>query len=398
MGCQGCSQGCSKSTACTCGCGQKSIKENCNNCVNQESIAFSGLCDVTKFELDNTTWKEIDVMGTIAVPDEKYSIEDIDSINTNVEILNKKVIETPIGMNLEGQTITGFKLIIEGLLCVGVSYVALVPEQSVHTFHGQIPFSLFIVLPELIPGESYDDVDFLIDACITNVCVKRICERTVDIAACVVLKATKIPGGGCTGGFFDNSGLECSGNVGFSLCKEESCFVDAPVITGVCSPEKVTALLDEGDEIWTEISMPEVLTIPDAKPDVLQILSVVSRIEIMCQKVIATPDLFDDGGEIENYEGKKLTGFKLLIHGLLRQRITYASDTPCKSVHSAHYDVPVCTYIVLPEDTDFTDKFEITSCIEDLYACALNCRQIFKNTTLFFKAVKLDCNNGNEGE
>lgn len=383
----GCKQGCNKTTACSCACGEDTVKENCNYCVNQESIAFSGVCDVTKFELDNTTWKEFDVMGTIAVPIEKYSIEDVDSINVKVEIISKRVIKTPVGTNLEGKKVTGYKLIVEGLLCVGVSYVSLTPEQSVHTFHGQVPFSVFLVLP------ANTDItnDYIIDSCVENICVKKICERTIDIASCVIIKATPIPGGGCTGNYIDNSGLTCSGNVGFSLCKESDCFTDNPVITGVCPSDEVVKLLVDGGKLWTEISIPEVLTIPGAKPDVLQLLSVVSRVEIMCQKVIETPDN-GDGGVITNYENAQLTGFKLLVHGLLRQRITYTSNSECKSVHSAHYDVPICTYIVLPTGSDFTDKFEITPCIEDIYACALNNRQIFKNTTLFLKAEKLDCN------
>lgn len=381
----GCNQGCKKTTGCTCSCNNE-VQEACNECVNQASIAFAGICDdPTGFTLDVNYWKEFDVIGTIAVPMEKPSIEEVDSINSNVQIISKRLITTPDSTqtNYEGKKSTGKKLVIEGLLCMSVSYVSLTPEQSVHSFHGQIPFSVFIVMP----ADIDKDYDYYINSCIEDICVKRICERTIEIRACITLKATPFIGG-CSDELVNNSGFGCSGDVGFSRCKESDCFTDNPVITGVCPEKVITELLNDNpdDQRWTEISVPEVLTIPDSKPDILQILTVVSRVEIICQQIIATPETV-----APNYEGLSLTGFKLLVHGLLKQRITYTSNTECKSVHSAHYDVPICVYIVLPDVTDFTDKFRIKTCIEDIYACALNNRQIFKNTTLFIKAEEIEC-------
>ena len=52
------------------------------------------------------------------------------------------------GASREGQILTGWKLIIEGVLDHKIEYVADLPEQSVHSAHFRVPFSTFIILPE----------------------------------------------------------------------------------------------------------------------------------------------------------------------------------------------------------------------------------------------------------
>ncbi|SFC66434.1 DUF3794 domain-containing protein [Clostridium uliginosum] len=381
-----CNDGCNKESSCSCGCTEEVPQQHCDDCINEESIEFSGICDPSEFEVNTKFWTDISTIGTVAVPKEKPSIEEIDKIGVTVEILKKKTIVTPKGpdgliTNYEGKSSTGKKLVVEGLICLSISYVSLTKEQRVHSFHGQIPFSTFIVLPASVCL----DYDYLISNCVQEVCVKRVCDRTIDFCVDLLLKATPIVTD-CNKNLLDESGLECTSTTGFKSCSKKDCFTDNPDIKGICDSEKLIQLLQDKGKEWTEISVPELLTIPKLKPDIYQILSVNSRVEIMCQKVIATPDT-----TVTNYEGLTLTGFKLLVHALLRQRITYISTSECGSVHSAHYDMPISAYIVLDGDTtNFTDKFKIKACIEDVFACPLNERQIFKNTTLFIKAEPIE--------
>lgn len=383
-----CDQGCEKKTQCSCQCEMNGISENCNDCINEDSIDFSGICVPGEFEVNTNYWKDISVIGTIAVPSEKPSIEEVDKISVSLQILKQKTIDTPNAgpgavVNNQGVYSTGKKLIIEGLLCFSVSYVALTKDQSVHSFHGQIPVSTFIVLP----GEFCKSFDYLINDCIEEVCVKRVCDRTIDLSVSLLIKATPIKTD-CNKILLDESGLDCDFSVGSTKCNKGGCFTDNPDIKGIYDNEKLMQLLADKGTDWTEISVPELLTIPNEKPDIYQILSVNSRVEIMCQKVIDTPVT-----DKANYEGLTLTGFKLLVHALLRQRITYISTSECGSVHSAHYDMPISAYIVLPKDTNYTDKFRVKAYIEDVFACALNERQVFKNTTLFIKADLIEsCN------
>ena len=382
-----------------CNCNKEEVCQE--QCMNEESIFFSGLCNPEDFNIDNGLWTEQSISGSIYVPFQKPLIEEIDSVNAKIEIVSKKVIVTPgvVNKNIynyEGKISTGRKLIIEGLVCLTTSYVSTNKNQSVHSFHGKVPFSAFIVLPYTSGTGVIDplDINFIVSACIEEVCIKSICDRAVNLTVTFVLSATKGISS-CNKSYFADSGIDCSVNSANSgeqcpACTESN----KAVIAGVCSTAKIqtllTEILDDEDnpipQLWTEISIPEVLTIPSVKPDVDQILSVNSNIKILCQKVIETPVAI--GANLENFN---LTGKKIIIEAVLSQRITYVSKTDCQSVHAAHFNVPVSAYIMAPDTTELTDKFKIIACLEDIYACVLNDRQIFKNSTLFLKALPIKC-------
>lgn len=89
--------------------------------------------------------------------------------------------------------------------------------------------------------------------------------------------------------------------------------------------------------------------------------------------------------DLKNKEGTKLTGRKLVIEGILRQKIIYTADVPSQSVHSVHFDIPFSAFVIIQGTAIGSYRFEVEPYIEDIYICAINKRQIFKNTTLFIK-------------
>lgn len=384
-----------------CGCTNSMIKdketcpilcsgENVGRCrysVDEDTIFLPDLESEVKNFILKPVWTEFSINGSISVPVQKLSVEEIDSVNADVQIISQKVVEVPAVYDLtthavtdtvtneEGKITTGRKLIVEGLICVTISYVSLCKDQSVNSFHGQIPFSAYIVLPKDTPLNS----NFAVYSLIEEICVKEVCDRKVDFTFAIILTAEKTTVTECGLKAYENSGLDCSKPI---TCTEEvDCFNDQPVIKGICTSVQIENLIKSKTEnLWTEISVPELLTIPMCKPNITQILSVASTVNVMCQNTIVTPVA------VANYEGEKLTGLKLLIHAILRQRITYVSDKECHAVHAAHFDIPISAYIVLPSTASPLSKYRIRTCVEDLYACALNTRQIFKNTTIFFKA------------
>lgn len=157
-------------------------------------------------------------------------------------------------------------------------------------------------------------------------------------------------------------------------------------------------VLETGEE-WTQIFIPEILCIPSQKPNVEQILTIKSRVDIISQRVIATPKAIDPTGPtlIENYEGTTLTGRKLIIEGILRQKVIYTAAVEKQSIHSAHFDVPFSAFIVLEPDADppapprIVNRYKIEPFIEDIFICRVSSRQIFKNVTIFIKATPIVC-------
>ncbi|MCF8010378.1 MAG: DUF3794 domain-containing protein [Clostridiales bacterium] len=156
-------------------------------------------------------------------------------------------------------------------------------------------------------------------------------------------------------------------------------------VIGLCDPETIqfedVPAADAVDRNWTEISIPEVLAVPDKKPSIEQINKVFIDVKIISQKIISTPNV-----NTENLEGSLVTGRKLIIEGMLEQKVLYTADVPEQSIHTTHFNVPFSAFIVLREDTTLEDEFDIDICVEDVFVDSFSPREIFKNVTLFLRA------------
>lgn len=93
-------------------------------------------------------FKQLNIEETLCLPQNKPDIEQIIKIISEIIIKSTKVIRTPRGKSLEGQTLSGFEIIVEGELKQKIQYVANEPTQTVHAAHFNLPFSTYIVLPE----------------------------------------------------------------------------------------------------------------------------------------------------------------------------------------------------------------------------------------------------------
>lgn len=158
-------------------------------------------------------------------------------------------------------------------------------------------------------------------------------------------------------------------------------------IIGLCDPSYIT--FNSTNRNWTEISIPEVLTIPCEKPDAEAIEKVFVKVQIISKRVIPTPSATS-----ENAEGTMLSGWKLVVEGVLKQKIVYTADVREQSVHSAHFEVPFSAFIILPATTKLEDKFCLDVCVEDVFVKIFNSRDIFKNVTLFLRAYAAPANSG----
>ena len=103
--------------------------------------------ELPEFSEPQAAIKEFTVEETLDIPEAKPDIEQLVKVRSELVILNTKVIQTPIATSLEKQTLTGWKLIVEGELRQVVRYVADETTQGVHGVHFNVPFSTFVVLP-----------------------------------------------------------------------------------------------------------------------------------------------------------------------------------------------------------------------------------------------------------
>jgi len=133
----------------------------------------------------------------------------------------------------------------------------------------------------------------------------------------------------------------------------------------------------------TQYIVEEKLIIPEVKPDVEQINSVMIEAKITDFRAIVTP-----------------VGLKVIINGIVKQKIIYTAANPVQSVHSAHYQKSFCTFIEIPltlpckmSVTKYLQKLgilldDVIQCrtdvlIEDVSVALLDPRTIKKCTVLF---------------
>lgn len=351
----------------------------CNN--DGQFVDITGKCNPADFTDLNTNpnWTQISVPTVFNIPREKPDMEELNSENVTVQIIKKKVIVTPAGEktgspalpayveNLEGKIETGRKLVVEGLICKAISYTALNEEQSIHSAHVSVPFSAYIVLPAVTATKDPLNINYEVKVCVEDVFIKEVCKRQIFENITLFLQAVEAPGKGC-------NEEECEG-------------MDNVQIKGIATREELEAITLKDtlpDNMWTQLVISETLEIPQKKPDIEQINSLFSHIDIISQRVVKTP-----APTGENFEGTKLTGKKLIIEGVLRQKISYTADVESGSqpLHSAHFDIPFSAFIVIDNSYSSVNVFRIQPFIEDIFICAVDERHVFKNSIIFIKAT-----------
>lgn len=156
-------------------------------------------------------------------------------------------------------------------------------------------------------------------------------------------------------------------------------------VVGIGNPEDFNQVADQS---WIEITVPEVVTLPDCYPDIESIERVYVNVVVESTRVVKTP--IPTGSNTENLEGLMLTGNKLVVDASICQTIVYTADVCEQTLHSINIKYPFCACIILPADTAndvVSDKtFCVDVLVENVYAKALSPKTICKCVTLFLAA------------
>ncbi|MBN1040406.1 hypothetical protein DVW12_17155 [Clostridium botulinum] len=135
---------------------------------------------------------------------------------------------------------------------------------------------------------------------------------------------------------------------------------------------------------FQEVSIIDTLSIPEEKPDMEKLSSIIISPTVVATKLITTPVAL-------SYEGQNLSGYKLIVELSLKEKIRYVAAMPNQSIHAAHYDsIMKSVFVVVPEmyngkrvcDLIRKNRFSVTPYVEDIYAVMKDCRNIYKCITL----------------
>ena len=133
-------------------------------------------------------YKQLSKNKIFKIPIKKPDIEEIINIIVDAKIADTKVIKGIKGKSIEGQILTGYKLIVEGTLSENIEYISCWKKQSIHSVNFKMPFSSYIILPE-----CYKKGDFIkVEAEIEDVSFRVIDNRTVFNNIIFLLIAKKL--------------------------------------------------------------------------------------------------------------------------------------------------------------------------------------------------------------
>lgn len=135
---------------------------------------------------------------------------------------------------------------------------------------------------------------------------------------------------------------------------------------------------------FQEISLLEELVVPQQKPSIESIVSVVTGVNVERYKLIETPIAV-------SYEGQNLSGQKLIIELSFYQKVKYVADSNCQSIHAfSDNSLIKSVFVIVPCEINGErvcdlirkKKFSITPYIEDLYSIKRDSKVILNYVTL----------------
>jgi hypothetical protein len=130
---------------------------------------------------------------------------------------------------------------------------------------------------------------------------------------------------------------------------------------------------------FKQLNLQNITRLADAKPDIGQIIKVISDVKIIGSRVIRTPKGTSEEGHI-------LTGKKLIIDGDARLKVEYAAENTNHTVFAEQFSTPFCTSIALPEEFIIGTQVFVQPYIEDIYIVKENNRTVFYNMLILIVA------------
>ena len=360
--------------------------------------SFGGY-DLSRIQLngrDRTqlNWNELSIPEILPVPDAKPDIEQLDQVYVDARINSAKLIETPYAYKTYERLATAFEL------TAAISAVNLAGAVDITPITNAVNAILNIPLLPAIPQVTALQAALAAVTSATTSLTTTVTEALAILAGpcvpatVVVLLMNTV-----------NAAVAVLQLALNALIAAANALVAAVAVIPVVGPAvaaAVTVLL-----ALVNVVIQELLSAVTA------LLGVVT--------LIGTTTYF---ALIPNEEGTCLSGRKLIVQGVLKQKVVYTALVETQSVHSVHNEIPFTAYIIPyakfegleyqenitviadpdgdPCDTitingyaydpenppvvDLCEEFCVNGYVEDIFAYAMDCRTIFKNVTLFLLA------------
>lgn len=224
------------------------------------------------------------VRGTFRIPDPKPDVEQIISTDRTATVKNMSLLPD--------------KVVVEGLITLNIVYVAFEPAQSVHSMHGQVPFTAYVDLPGALPG-----MDVKVDVAVEDI---RLAPSDKDVR---LYNVTAV--------------LDVSAKV--TETQDVDVLVEVP--DNIEAEYDLIHIDDVVGRETTQVIVSDEFDAPLEKPEPEQILNVDSTVTITDTKIVSD---------------------KVIIDGELTLQIMYVGAVPEQSVHDMHKTITFTDYVEVP--------------------------------------------------
>ena len=130
---------------------------------------------------------------------------------------------------------------------------------------------------------------------------------------------------------------------------------------------------------FKHLNLQDNMSLGDSYLGIDYIVKFMGDIIIEDKRVIKTP-------VSTSLEGQRLTGWKLIVEGTIREKLEYATCDTIKNINIINFSTPFSTYIILPENFNTGRHINVNGYIEDMYIKKLDHRNIFKSICIFLNA------------
>lgn len=116
--------------------------------IKRDLIEYHGISECYYKSLNNL--KQLTQDHIFRLPSNTPTIDQIIKVWVEPNITESQLIKTSKGTSLEGQTLTGYSLLVCGDIDIKFQYLACEPFLGVHTASLKIPFCDYVILNEKI--------------------------------------------------------------------------------------------------------------------------------------------------------------------------------------------------------------------------------------------------------
>lgn len=105
---------------------------------------YGGLC--TYIPHNMKYFSQVNINDILYLDESSPDIHDLIKVHINSNILNNKIVKTPIGESIDGLILTGWKLLSECSFDLRLDYTPSDPNTSIYTTKYKLPFTCGVSL------------------------------------------------------------------------------------------------------------------------------------------------------------------------------------------------------------------------------------------------------------